>query len=72
MSIRITGKDLKIEDVYQKLGPEKLLWGTDYPGALAEATYRQLTNYMFNGCKKIPEKHIEMIMGLNSLNLFWG
>lgn len=60
------------EKVHSIIGPEKILWGSDYPGSLSVATYKQLINYILEGCKKIPEKHIEMIMGLNSLNLFWN
>jgi predicted TIM-barrel fold metal-dependent hydrolase len=60
-----------VEKVYSIIGPEKILWGSDYPGALTVATYKQLLNYIPRGCKQIPKEHVEMIMGLNSLDLFW-
>jgi len=60
-----------IEKVYEKLGPEKILWGSDYPGTLNIATYKQLIDYIIRGCTKIKKKHMEMIMGKNALELFW-
>ena len=60
-----------IEKAYGIIGPEKIIWGTDYPAILAFVTYGQLTNYIVKGCKKIPDKDKEMIMGKNALNIFW-
>jgi len=60
-----------IEKIYSTLGYKKLLWGTDYPAILTFASYKQLVGYIIKGCIKIPEKHREIIMGANALNLFW-
>ena len=60
-----------IEKTYKALGPEKILWGSDYPCILLYSTYKQFVNFIINDCKRIPKKHIQMIMGLNSLSLFW-
>lgn len=61
-----------IEKAYAVLGPDKIIWGSDYPAILTTATYKQLINYTINGCKKIPEYDMEMIMGKNALNIFWS
>ena len=66
-----TGSCKLIEKAYGIIGPEKIIWGSDYPAILAFATYGQLTNYIVKGCKKIPDKDKEMIMGKNALNIFW-
>lgn len=61
-----------IEKAYKTVGPEKIIWGSDYPGMLSLATYTQLINIIIKGCKSILEKHKEMIMGKNALDLFWN
>lgn len=60
-----------IEKAYNTIGPEKIMWGTDYPAILTLATYGQLINYILKGCKKISNKDMEMIMGKNALKMFW-
>lgn len=60
-----------IEKGYQKLGPEKLMWASDYPGMLCHATYEQLIAMVMDGCPSIPMAHKEMIMGENALHLLF-
>ncbi len=62
----------KIEQAYKTLGPEKLMWASDYPGMLNMATYKQLINLLVNGCKNIPATHKEWIMGQNANRLFFS
>jgi predicted TIM-barrel fold metal-dependent hydrolase len=60
-----------IEKAYKILGPEKMMWASDYPGMLNHATMRQLMNLVLNGCSKIPPDHQELIMGENAQHLFF-
>lgn len=60
-----------IEKGYKELGPEKLLWSSDYPGMMNHATYKQLITLLTEGCPNIPMEHKEMIMGSNALRLFF-
>lgn len=61
-----------LEKAWRKVGPEKLMWATDYPGMLTKATYKQLIDLILNGCKNIPFAHKEMIMGKNAAELFFN
>jgi predicted TIM-barrel fold metal-dependent hydrolase len=61
-----------IEKAYRTVGPEKLMWASDYPGMLNHATLKQLINLVLNGCTNIPYEHKEMIMGGNANRLFWN
>lgn len=56
---------------YNYIGPEKLMWASDYPGMLKLATLNQLINYVLVGCKEIPAHHLDRIMGLNAYDLFF-
>lgn len=60
-----------IEQAYRTLGPEKILWASDYPGMLNHATFRELINLVVTGCKNIPDAHKELIMGGNARRLFF-
>lgn len=61
-----------IEKCYQYVGPEKMMWASDYPGMLNHGTMKQLINLVVNGCKNIPESHKEMIMAENARRLFFS
>lgn len=60
-----------IEKGYRVLGPEKLMWASDYPGMINHATYQQLIDLVAEGCPGIPAAHKEMILGENALRLFF-
>lgn len=61
-----------IRKMYNAIGPERLLWASDYPGMLKMGTYRQLINIVINGCADIPAEHKEQMMGANAKRLFFG
>lgn len=61
----------RIEQAYRAVGPEKLMWASDYPGMLCHATMRQLMDLVLTQCH-IPQTHLEMIMGGNAKRLFFS
>lgn len=61
-----------IEKAYKKLGGDKIMWSSDYPGMCNWATLRQLINLVKIYCKNIPDVDKEKIMGLNAENLFFN
>lgn len=58
-----------IRQLYQTLGPEKLLWGSDLPNVERNCTYRQSLDYLVRYCTFITENHMDMITGGNALRL---
>ena len=58
-----------IRRIYQRLGPEKLVWGSDMPNVERYCTYRQSREYM-KYCSFIPPHHMELIWGENLVRLF--
>ena len=60
-----------IQRGYRALGPERLMWSSDYPGMLNHATYRQLISLVADECPDIPSHHKDMIMGQNAQRIFW-
>ncbi len=61
-----------IEDCYYRVGPEKMMWASDYPGMLNHGTMQQLINLVVTGCTHIPDSHKELIMAENARRLFWN
>lgn len=60
----------KIRACYKEVGPEKMLWASDYPGMLNHATFRQLIDFQKNHLD-IPQEHMNMILGDNAQRLFF-
>ncbi len=59
-----------IEKGYRALGPERLLWSSDYPGMINHATYQQLIDLVAQH-PAISDAHKEMILGSNAARLFF-
>lgn len=53
-----------------QVGPERMLWGSDYPGTLTCATYAQLIDHVERFCG-LTEQEKELIMGLNTDKLMF-
>lgn len=60
-----------IEACYRHVGPEKMMWASDYPGMLNHGTMRQLIGLVERQCTHIPEAHRQMILAENARRLFF-
>jgi len=56
--------------LYQELGPEKLLWGSDFPAVERNCTYRQSLDWLRKYCDFIGPRDMEKILGGNATELF--
>ncbi|MEE8363587.1 MAG: amidohydrolase family protein [Dehalococcoidia bacterium] len=54
-----------IREYYERLGPEKLVWGSDMPNVERHCTYRQSLEYLTRYCDFIPPADMEKICGGN-------
>ena len=54
-----------IKDLRGKLGPEKLIWGTDLPNTERNCTYKQARLYLEKHCGVLTEADKRMILGEN-------
>jgi len=61
-----------IKVAYDKLGAEKLLWGSDFPSILSECTYKQSVDIVKKYCTFICEKDKEKILGGNAEKIFFN
>ena len=59
-----------IRDYYERLGPSRLIWGSDMPNVERHCTYQQSLNYLRNYCDFIAPDEMEMICGGNIAALF--
>ena len=46
-----------------EVGAHKIVWGSDYPGTLVHATYRQLLNVVRTQCPTLSEQERSLILG---------
>jgi predicted TIM-barrel fold metal-dependent hydrolase len=63
---------LIIRQLYQKLGPTKLIWGSDMPNVERSCTYRQSLDYLRKYCTFISDPDMEMILGTNANQLYFS
>ena len=59
-----------IREYYERLGPDRLAWGSDMPNVERHCTYRQSLDYLRRYCDFIPPEHMAMICGGNVARLF--
>lgn len=52
-----------VEAIYQKFGPKRMCWGSDYPVVRFFMTYRQAIEAFRTYCKFIPKKDKDWILG---------
>jgi predicted TIM-barrel fold metal-dependent hydrolase len=58
-----------IKELYEKLGAEKLLWGSDMPNVERNCTYRQSLDYLLRYCTFIAPNDMDLIIGGNAARL---
>lgn len=58
-----------IKELYEKLGPEKIVWGSDMPNVERNCTYKQSLDYLVRYCDFIPPEHMDLIIGGNAARL---
>lgn len=59
-----------IRQVYDRFGPDHLLWGSDMPNIERYCTYRQTLTYILDYCDFITAEDREKIFQRNTLSLF--
>lgn len=59
-----------VREYYERLGPDKLVWGTDMPNVERHCTYKQALDYLRLHCDFIPERDRRKICGDNLARLF--
>lgn len=61
-----------VRQLHARLGPTKLLWGSDMPNVERSCTYRQSLDYLRRYCDFIPAADMELILGGNANRLYFA
>jgi predicted TIM-barrel fold metal-dependent hydrolase len=59
-----------IQRLYDRLGPRRLVWGSDIPNVERHCTYAQSLTYLTRHCSFIPPADLALITGGNLSRLF--
>ena len=54
------------------VGPSKLMWGSDIPATLPQATYQQLHDVIADRVSFLDTRSQRGIFGENALQVYWG
>lgn len=60
----------KIQEVVKRVGPDKIMWGSDYPRTMVDFTYRQSLEFAVSGCRFLSEKERSGFLGGNAARLY--
>jgi predicted TIM-barrel fold metal-dependent hydrolase len=61
-----------IRQLYDRLGPGKLIWGSDMPNVERNCTYRQSLDYLRRYNDYIPAAEMNMILGSNAEKIYFS
>ena len=59
-----------VREYYERLGPDRLVWGSDMPNVERNCTYRQCLDYLRIHCDFIPQADMDKICGGNVARMF--
>ncbi len=59
-----------LKQLYDELGPQKLIWGSDMPAAERSITYRQAMDYVRVYAEFMSEEDKSLFFGGNAARLF--
>ena len=59
-----------VQELYQRMGGQRLVWGTDMPNVERSCTYRQCLEWLRKYCNFITPSDMDRILGDNMARLF--
>lgn len=59
-----------LKATYERIGAGRLLWGSDFPGALRRCTYQQCIDFIRNHCGFFEKEDKESVLWKNAAKLF--
>jgi hypothetical protein len=59
-----------VRGLYDRLGPRRLVWGSDLPNVERHCTYRQSLPYLTTHARFLPPEDLSLITGGNLARLF--
>ena len=64
------GAQRAFEEALQRVGADKLMWGSDYPRTLCDFTYEQTLDFLIDGCKSLSDADRRALLGENAARVF--
>jgi predicted TIM-barrel fold metal-dependent hydrolase len=59
-----------LQQAIDRIGPAKIMWGTDLPSLFAHATYRQLLDFARRPLAGLPPADLELVLGGNAQHVY--
>jgi len=61
-----------VREAVELIGVDRLMWGTDIPGLLSHATYRQLLDFVARHCAFLSKAGLAKVLGGNAQQVYAG
>ena len=59
----------RMREIYDAVGPDRMVWGSNYPPVLQVCSYRAAIDFVRESCAFLSEDEKSRILGLNSLRI---
>lgn len=60
-----------VKRVYDRFGPRRMIWGSDFPHVLLQSGYRRARLWIERACPFLSAADRQLIMGDNASQLYW-
>ena len=64
------GAQKAIRDAVDRVGADKLMWGSDFPRTMVDFTYEQTLDFVLHGCPFLSSLERNLILGGNAASIF--
>lgn len=64
--------DELIRQLYDSFGPNRLLWGSDFPHVLLKCGYNRSVTHLERACPFLSDNDLNRIRGRNAFELYWA
>jgi predicted TIM-barrel fold metal-dependent hydrolase len=61
-----------VRAIYDRFGPERMVWGSDFPHVLLQSGYARALHWLQRTCDFLDARDIELILGSNARRLYWA
>ena len=65
------GCDQLVRAIYDRFGPRRMVWGSDFPHVLLQTGYVRALRWLERVCDFLDESDLALIMGANACRLYW-
>ncbi|MEO1994297.1 MAG: amidohydrolase family protein, partial [Planctomycetaceae bacterium] len=61
-----------VRTIHKRFGPQRLVWGSDFPHVLLQCGYARILRWFERTCPNLNDSDLEHMLGGNACRLYWN